>query len=59
VKEALRGKRFSSDECHWRGAKMVKDELPPPQKKTFFEGIKKLVKRWNWYVEVEGHYVEK
>jgi hypothetical protein len=28
------------------------------QKKKFSGGIKKLVKRWNRWVEVEGGYVE-
>jgi hypothetical protein len=40
---------------NWRGAKLVKDV----SKKTFSDGIEKLVKRWNRCVEVEGDYVEK
>jgi hypothetical protein len=32
---------------NWCGAKLVKDAT----KKTFSDGIKKLVKHWNWYVE--------
>jgi hypothetical protein len=39
----------------WRGAKLVKDIT----KNLFSFGIKKLVKRWNRYIEVEGDYVEK
>jgi hypothetical protein len=43
---------------NWRGANLIKDTT----KNTFFpDGIKKkkLVKRWNRCVEVEGDYVEK
>jgi hypothetical protein len=57
MKEAVRGRRFSSDEevigavQHWLKS----------QPKTFFflTELKKLVKCWNRCVEVEGDYVEK
>jgi histone-lysine N-methyltransferase SETMAR len=56
MKEALRGRTFSSDEetSHWRGAKSVKDA-------TLFltEFKKKILKRWNRCVEFEWGYVEK
>jgi hypothetical protein len=53
VKEALRGRIFSSDEeaigavQNWLKMQL----LPPPQKK--------LVKRWNRCIEVVGNYIEK
>jgi hypothetical protein len=37
------------------GAKLITD----PSKNLFSDGIKKLLKRWNRCVEVEGDYVEK
>jgi hypothetical protein len=58
MKEALRGRRFSSDkEVTGAVQKLVKDAT----KKLFFspDGIIKLVKRWNRCVKVEGGYVEK
>jgi hypothetical protein len=57
MKEALRGRRFSSDE-EVTGA--VQNWLKT-QTKNFFltEFKKKLVKIWNRCVEVEGDYVEK
>jgi hypothetical protein len=49
MKEALRGKRFSSDE-----------EVVGAVQKTFSsDGIKKSVTRLNRCVEVEGEYVKK
>jgi hypothetical protein len=57
MKEALRGRRFSSDE-EVIGA--VQNRLKTQQKKTFFsDGIKELVKRWDPCVEVERGQVEK
>jgi histone-lysine N-methyltransferase SETMAR len=57
VKEALRGKRFSSDE---EVIVAVQNWLKTQPKNFFFsDGIKKLVKCWNRCVEVEGNYVEK
>jgi hypothetical protein len=38
-----------------RSGKLVKDAT----KKLFSDGIKKLVKRWNRWVEIEGNYFEK
>jgi hypothetical protein len=57
MEEALRGRRFSSDE-EVTGA--VQNWLKRNQK-TFLltELKKKLGKRWNRCVEVEGDYVEK
>jgi hypothetical protein len=40
---------------NWRGAKLVKNAT----KKLFSDGSKKIVKRWNRCVEVEGDYIEK
>jgi hypothetical protein len=57
MKEALRGRRFSSDE-EVIGA--VQNWLKTQPRNFFYDGIKKeLVKRWNRCVEVEGDYVEK
>jgi hypothetical protein len=57
MKEALRGRRFSSDE-EVIGA--VQNWLKTKQNKIFLsDRIKKLMKRWNRCVEVEGDYVEK
>jgi hypothetical protein len=58
MKEALRIKIFSSDE-EVIGA--VQNWLKTQPKNSFLsDGIKKkLVKRWNRCVEVEGGYVEK
>jgi hypothetical protein len=39
----------------WRGAKLVKNAT----KELFSDGIKKVVKRWNRCVEVDGDYAEK
>jgi hypothetical protein len=55
MKEALRGRGFSSDE-EVIGA--VQNWLKT-QPKIFSDGIKKLVKHWDRCVEVEGDYVEK
>jgi hypothetical protein len=48
MKEALRGRRFSSDE-----------EVTGATKNFFLTEIKKHVKHWNRCVEVEGDYAEK
>jgi hypothetical protein len=57
VKEALRGRRFTSDE-EVTGA--VQNWLKTEPKKLFFsDRIKNLVKPWNRCIEVEGDYVEK
>jgi hypothetical protein len=40
---------------NWRGAKSLQTQ----QKNFFSDGIKKLAKRWNRCVEVDGDYVEK
>jgi hypothetical protein len=57
MKEALRGRNFSSDE----GVIDAGQNSLKTQSKNFFsDGIKnKLVKRCNRRVEVEGDYVEK
>jgi hypothetical protein len=52
MKEALRGRRFSSNE---KVTGAVQNWLKTQKNKTFFpDGIEKLVKRWNRCVEVEG-----
>jgi hypothetical protein len=57
MKEALRGRRFSSDK-EFIGA--VQNRLRTQLKKKLFSGgIKKLVKRWNRCVKVEEDYVVK
>jgi hypothetical protein len=56
MKEALRGRRFSSDE-EVIGA--VQNWLKTQPKNFFPEGIKKHVKGWNRCAEVERDYVEK
>jgi hypothetical protein len=57
VKEALRGRRFSSNE---EVISVVQNWFKEATKKHFFpDGIKKLVKHWNRCVEVEGDCVEK
>jgi hypothetical protein len=56
MKEALRGRRSSSDE-EVNGT--VQNWLKTEPKTLFSYGIKKLMKRWNRCVEVEGDYVEK
>jgi hypothetical protein len=56
MKEALRGRRFSSSE-EVIGA--VQKWLKPQAENFFVTELKKLVKRWNRCVEVEGDYVEK
>jgi hypothetical protein len=45
----------TSHSKNWHGAEVVKDTT----KKPFSDGIKKLVKCWNWCIEVEEDYVEK
>jgi hypothetical protein len=56
MKEGLRGRRFSSDE-DVIGA--VQNLLKRRPKNFFSDGIRKLAKRWNRCVEVEGDYAEK
>jgi hypothetical protein len=57
MKEAPRGRRFSSDE-ELTGAEQ--NWLKRQQKTIFSDGIKKdYVKRWNRRLEVEGSYIEK
>jgi len=55
MKEALRGKRFSSDE-EVTGA--MQNWLKT-QHFFFLTQLRKLVKSWNLCVEVEGGYIEK
>jgi hypothetical protein len=56
MKEALRGRRFSSDE---KVISAVQNWLKTQPKNFFFsDGIKKFVKPWNQCVEVEGDYIE-
>jgi hypothetical protein len=51
MKEALRGRRFSSD----KEVISAVQNLLKTQTKFFSDGIKKkLMKRWNWCVKVEG-----
>jgi histone-lysine N-methyltransferase SETMAR len=56
LKNALRGRRFSTDEEVRKAVhKWLRD-----QPETFFvEGIRKLVDRWTKCIEKEGDYVEK
>jgi hypothetical protein len=56
MKEALRGRRFLSDE-EVIGA--LQDWLKMQPKNLFSDGIKKLVKHWIRCLEVEGGYIEK
>jgi hypothetical protein len=57
TKEALRGRRFSSDE-EVIGA--VQNLLKRQQKNFFFlTELKKIMTRWNRCLEVEGDDVEK
>jgi len=57
LKEALRGRRFTSDQ----ELKEAVHVWFAAQPKTFFlfEGIKKLVQRWKKCIEKQGDYVEK
>jgi len=56
LKDALRGRRFTSDE----GVKKAVHEWLAAQPKTFFsEGIQKLLERWNKCIAKHGDYVEK
>jgi hypothetical protein len=56
MKEAIRGRRFSSDEeVIGTVQKFIKDAT----KNFFLTEFKKIVKRWNRCGEVEGDYVEK
>ena len=55
LKEALRGRRFTSDQ----EMKEAVHAWLAVQPKTFSEGIRKLVQRWTKCVEKQGEYVEK
>jgi hypothetical protein len=56
LKEALRGRRFASDQ----EVKEAVHAWLAAQPKTFFsEGNRKLVQRWTKCVEKQGDYVEK
>jgi hypothetical protein len=56
LKDALRGRRFTSDE----GVKEAVHEWLAAQPKTFFsEGIQKLLDRWNKCIAKHGEYIEK
>jgi hypothetical protein len=57
MKEALRGRRFSSDEkVVGEVQKLVKGAT---KKFLFSDRIKKLVTHWNRCVEVKGYYFKK
>jgi hypothetical protein len=56
MKEALREGKFSSDGAVIGAAQNLLKMQPG---NFSSKGIKKLVKRWNRCVEVEGDYVEK
>ena len=56
LKEALRGRRFATDE---EVIDAVKKWLKMQPKNFFSNGIKQLVKRWERCVEVQGSYVVK
>ena len=57
LKDALRGRRFTSDE---EGVKKAVHEWLAAQPKTFFsEGIQKLLERWNKCIAKHVDYVEK
>jgi hypothetical protein len=55
MKEALRRRSFSSDEVIGK----VQNWLRTKSKTFFLTELKKIVKRWNRCVEVEGDYVGK
>jgi len=56
LKDALRGRRFTSDE----GVKEAVHEWLAAQPKTFFsEAIQKLLERWNKCIAKHGEYIEK
>ena len=56
LKEALRGRRFTSDE----EVKEAVHEWLAAQPKTFFsEGIQKLLELWNKCIAMHGDYIEK
>ncbi|PNF22656.1 hypothetical protein B7P43_G07101 [Cryptotermes secundus] len=52
LKDALRGRRFSTDE------EAVQKRLRDQTNSFFLEGIRKLVERWTKCIEKEGDYVE-
>jgi histone-lysine N-methyltransferase SETMAR len=54
-KEALGGRRFQRDDV-----KNAVHQWPCAQPKTFYyDGIKKLIGRWEKCVEKQGDYIEK
>ena len=56
LKEALRGRRFSTDE---EVKEAVHEWLGSMPESFFSEGIKQLVRRWNKCCERNGDYIEK
>jgi hypothetical protein len=56
MKEALRGRKFSSDE---ETTDAVQNWLKTQLRNFFLPELKKHVKRWNRCIEVEGDCVEK
>lgn len=56
LKEALRGRRFTTDEAL---KEAVHSWLASQPKTFFYEGIRKLEQRWTKCVEKQGDYVEK
>lgn len=56
LKQALRGRRFDSDEAV---KEAVHSWLAAQPKTFFYEGIRKLVERWTKCIEKQGDYVEK
>jgi hypothetical protein len=60
MKEALRGRRFSSDEEAIGAVQNWLKTQPKKKKKNFFLALlKKLVKSWSRCAEVDGDYIEK
>ena len=56
LKQALRGRRFTSDEAV---KEAVHSWLAAQPKTFFYEGFRKLVHRWTKCIEKQGDYVEK
>ena len=56
LKNALRGRRFSTDE---EAQRAVHEWLREQSKSFFFNGIHKFVDRWTECIENEGDYIEK
>ena len=55
-KDALRGRRFTSDE---EVEEAVHEWLAARPKTFFSEGIQKLLERWNKCIAKHGEYIEK